>query len=450
MPLFGHAQTPQKRVAVLEFEVAQGATGIDRTYLSDRARSALHDAVRGLFVMTRESTEALLQANGKTMADCTGECEVQVGRKLGADFIVSGRVTRFGSHTVVSMRLFGTADGELLSSAEAAGKNADELFEAMGPALGKLLAPLIAAGSPPGSSSAPGARTDAATGPVAAGPATPKAPAEPMPPGTVCKRGDALDCHTQCERGNMESCFKEGQAMLDPFMSRKDREPQFRALFEKACQAGIADACSAVVSFCESLSKSDRQKFLRRACDLKDPESCLQAAQYYLDQRDPNVSVDLASARELLDAAVSATRKDTPQNKEYKQMLEEFSASPTDFVTRARGFYCARPLRSGTGAKGDDAGTPVKPVTSFCTNNLRRCEIWRHAATADSYSPFFISKDNSVVHEACAAQPTAWCYGTTEFGNTSWSCLRTAADCRSDSAKSIPAVACKQLAVDPE
>ena len=72
----------QKHAAVLEFELAPGAKSIERICLSDRARTALHDAAPGLFVMTRESTESRVQANGKTMADCTGECEVEVGRKL--------------------------------------------------------------------------------------------------------------------------------------------------------------------------------------------------------------------------------------------------------------------------------------------------------------------------------------------------------------------------------
>ena len=85
----------QQHVAVLEFEVAQGVK-IDRIYFSDLARGAVKKRAPQLFVMTRESTEVLLQANGKTMADCTGECEVEIGRQLGADYIISGRITQLG------------------------------------------------------------------------------------------------------------------------------------------------------------------------------------------------------------------------------------------------------------------------------------------------------------------------------------------------------------------
>jgi TolB-like protein len=128
---------------VLEFELAQGVKKIDRTCLSDLARSALHDAVPRLFIMTRESTEVLLQANGKTRADCTGECEVEIGRKLGADYIISGCIAQFGTRIAVTMRLFSTVDGQLLSSSEARGATLNQLQEAMDGALAKLLSPLI-------------------------------------------------------------------------------------------------------------------------------------------------------------------------------------------------------------------------------------------------------------------------------------------------------------------
>jgi TolB-like protein len=129
------------RLAVLEFETARDLQ-IDRTYFSDLARGAVHKGAPSVFVMTRESTEALLAANGKTMADCTGECEVEVGRKLGADFIVSGRITQVGSRLSLTMRLFSTSDGQLVESVEARGKSADDLLDHVDAAMEQLVAPL--------------------------------------------------------------------------------------------------------------------------------------------------------------------------------------------------------------------------------------------------------------------------------------------------------------------
>ncbi len=134
----------QKHLAVLEFEIAPGLK-IDRVVFSDLARSAVNRRAPDLFVMTRESTEALLQANGKTVADCTGECEVETGRKLGADYIVSGRIAQVGKHLFLTMRLFSTFDGRLLQSADARGTNIDELVDQADAALVTLVSPLGAA-----------------------------------------------------------------------------------------------------------------------------------------------------------------------------------------------------------------------------------------------------------------------------------------------------------------
>lgn len=53
--------------------------------------------------MTRESTEMILQQFGKTLADCTGECEVETGRKLGADYVISGRITKVGTRLALTL-----------------------------------------------------------------------------------------------------------------------------------------------------------------------------------------------------------------------------------------------------------------------------------------------------------------------------------------------------------
>jgi hypothetical protein len=157
-----------------------------------------------LFVMTRESTEALLQANGKSMSDCTGECEVEVGRKLGADYIVSGRITKVGTRQILTVRLFSTADGALLGDEEADGKTEDQLVDEAKIALGKLIKPLSvespsAAGGPP-ASPAKANGTSPAAGAAIAAPANSTAPtlaeamakaAAPPPNAGAFDRGDA-------------------------------------------------------------------------------------------------------------------------------------------------------------------------------------------------------------------------------------------------------------------
>lgn len=142
----------QRRLAVLEFDVAAGLN-IDRLVFSDLARTAVNERAPSLFVMTRESTDALLQANGRKLADCTGECEVEIGRKLGADFVISGRIAKVGSYLFLTVRLFNEADGRLMTSADARGKDVDELINKTDAVLARLVAPLAdlapASASPP-------------------------------------------------------------------------------------------------------------------------------------------------------------------------------------------------------------------------------------------------------------------------------------------------------------
>jgi hypothetical protein len=129
------------RLAVLEFYLARGLD-LDRIYLSDRVREVFGERAPYLFIMTRESAEVLLAAQGKTMAECQGECEVETGKKLGADFIVSGRITKFGSWLLLTLRLHSTSEARLLRAVEAKGKDADALLEACEKTIGDLVAAL--------------------------------------------------------------------------------------------------------------------------------------------------------------------------------------------------------------------------------------------------------------------------------------------------------------------
>src|SRR5471032_3279073 len=134
-----------KLMAVLEFNTKlEGAQkkAVDVQYLADTVRAAVLDVVPDIRVMTRENEMVLLEQSGKKLSECEGECEVDTGRRLGADYVVSGDVLRFGSNLKVNLKLHETAEGSLLSSKEASGKDADALDQRLGPAVDKLLAPL--------------------------------------------------------------------------------------------------------------------------------------------------------------------------------------------------------------------------------------------------------------------------------------------------------------------
>jgi TolB-like protein len=132
-------------LAVLELRNKLGAAdkaAIDAAFLTDMVRSGALHAFPGLKVMTRENMQVMVEAGGKKLEECEGECEVDTGRRLGADYIASGEVLRFGSKFVVNLKLHETHDGQLLGGSQAMGKTVDELGDAVPPAVARLLDPL--------------------------------------------------------------------------------------------------------------------------------------------------------------------------------------------------------------------------------------------------------------------------------------------------------------------
>lgn len=115
---------------------------IDAAYLTDRVRAKVLTSAPGVEVMTRENMLVLLRASGKELADCEGECEVETGRRLGADGVVSGEVLRFGAGFRASLRLHDTVSGKLLAGSVATGETPEALEQEIGPAVVQLFAPV--------------------------------------------------------------------------------------------------------------------------------------------------------------------------------------------------------------------------------------------------------------------------------------------------------------------
>ncbi len=115
------------RVAVLELRHGPAFSSEDARYLGDVVRAAVLRAAPRLSVMTRENLLVLLQASGKELADCEGECEVDTGRRIGADAVLSGEALKFGARFKLSLRLHETKAGRLLAATVASGATLEEL-----------------------------------------------------------------------------------------------------------------------------------------------------------------------------------------------------------------------------------------------------------------------------------------------------------------------------------
>src|SRR5438105_12335679 len=132
-------------VSVLELRNKQqlrDGPGIDAGYVADRLRAEVLSSGVDARVISRENMLVLLQAQGKQLADCEAECEVETGRRIGADLVVSGELVRVGDSLKASLRLHETRSGTLVAAVTAAGVNAEELDAHLAGAVRQLLAPL--------------------------------------------------------------------------------------------------------------------------------------------------------------------------------------------------------------------------------------------------------------------------------------------------------------------
>src|SRR3954463_12067106 len=114
-------------LAVLEFRSKLENEKVDTAYLTDQVRGAALDTGANLRVITRENLLMLLKASGKELSECEGECEVDTGRRVGADLVISGELLKFGTSYKLNMRLHDTREGTLLGASTASGQTFDEL-----------------------------------------------------------------------------------------------------------------------------------------------------------------------------------------------------------------------------------------------------------------------------------------------------------------------------------
>ena len=102
------------RLAVLDFR--------DEAQLASFERAALADSVRGasleapFMVMTKENMTALLPVNTR-LEECVDDCEVEVGRTLGAHYIITGIIGKIDQKIQLLLRLYETQNGSLVGQA---------------------------------------------------------------------------------------------------------------------------------------------------------------------------------------------------------------------------------------------------------------------------------------------------------------------------------------------
>lgn len=106
-----------KRLAVLEFTGA-GADPIAVDVFSDGTRTAVIKIINKeeILVMTRESISEIMKDMGKDISCVEGECEVEIGRNIGADYIITGSIAQLDEEYILTLKFLDTHSGALLAS----------------------------------------------------------------------------------------------------------------------------------------------------------------------------------------------------------------------------------------------------------------------------------------------------------------------------------------------
>jgi len=104
-----------ERLAVLDFTSVKS----ERELLGVMAEMVRNEAVNqltdsGVKVMDQANILALLQDQGKDASCLGGECEIEIGRNIGADYVVTGQLTVLGEDWILNLSLYETESGSKL------------------------------------------------------------------------------------------------------------------------------------------------------------------------------------------------------------------------------------------------------------------------------------------------------------------------------------------------
>ncbi len=137
-----NAQQLDGKIAVLQLVNKAKIDTDDVSYLTTQIQEKIQEKTVGKYqVMTQENILTLLPPD-KKLEDCVAsECEVDTGRILGAELIVTGQIVKFGTQKDLrcTIKLHETKTGTLLSSQTIKAKNIDQIESQLLDTLDKLL-----------------------------------------------------------------------------------------------------------------------------------------------------------------------------------------------------------------------------------------------------------------------------------------------------------------------
>ena len=139
----GNSSALLLRIAALDVQSKSDIADQELIYLSDLLRGAVRRALPGdrFLLMTRENIAELLP-KGVSVNDCIGDCAVTVGRKLGADYVVTSELFVLQGGRKLSLSLYSTKDSNLIASNAIAAADLSELEGKVKQSVAELLVSL--------------------------------------------------------------------------------------------------------------------------------------------------------------------------------------------------------------------------------------------------------------------------------------------------------------------
>jgi hypothetical protein len=145
MLLVGASAAGLKYVAVVETDMdAQSGASASlnpaevRLITAELRRVAVENLPRDKYnVMT---SETVMSMGGAVLEECAEEnCVITLGSRIGADYIVRGIISKFGTKLVIAVEMYETDNGTLVASAESVwAENTAELFQKASVACGNM------------------------------------------------------------------------------------------------------------------------------------------------------------------------------------------------------------------------------------------------------------------------------------------------------------------------
>jgi hypothetical protein len=142
-PVLFAQEREKDRLAVLNLINSAKLSDAEVDFLTNLIRQAIAKKGRDFFIVMTQENITLMLPPDKKIEECVSECEVDTGRLLGAKYIITGTVLKFGESLRVNLKFHETQNAALLSSYTVKGVKVEDLEGGIETAAQELFSELV-------------------------------------------------------------------------------------------------------------------------------------------------------------------------------------------------------------------------------------------------------------------------------------------------------------------